>query len=37
MCIQLFMIIHFLVVDGPDETVEAAEEKQQGNTFIVDV
>ena len=29
------MVIHFLVADAPVETVEAAEETQQGNKFIV--
>ena len=37
MCIQLCMVIHFLVADSPDETDGAAEETQQGNKFIVNV
>ena len=35
MCIQLYMLIHFLVADAPVDAVEAAEETQQGNKFIV--
>ena len=34
MCIQLCMIIHFLVVDAPAEIVEDAEETQQGNKYL---
>ena len=34
MCIQLCMVIHFLMADAP---VEAAEGTQQGNKFIVNV
>ena len=35
MCIQLYMLIHFLVADVPVDAVETAERTQQGNKFIV--
>ena len=37
MCIQLYMVIHFLDGLEADGPVELAEETQQGNKFIDDV